>query len=173
MLLERFMKTVEYRITEGSDYGWQCFGPRAYRLDSWNGDQDGHTVSIIFDLDDQTCYTLEAFDYANGRAYRWTNPDYRVAHDQEARERDVLERQAWDDVDFVDLEVLDDFFAKAQAILAGVSYDTRVSVPLDLPDDELFRLMMLAHERDITLNQMIEEVLCQAINQHNLAKETT
>ena len=38
--LKEWMELVDYRITEGSDYCWSCYGPDAYSLDSWNGDQD-------------------------------------------------------------------------------------------------------------------------------------
>lgn len=51
--LKEFMELVDYRITEGSDYMWSCYGPNAHRLDSWNGDHDGHSVSIIFDTQSQ------------------------------------------------------------------------------------------------------------------------
>ena len=47
--LKEWMEIVDYRITEGSGYQWQCYGPNAYCLDSWNGEQDGHSLSIIFD----------------------------------------------------------------------------------------------------------------------------
>jgi hypothetical protein len=38
------MEVTDYRITEGSTYQWHCYGNNAYALDSWNGDQDGHTA---------------------------------------------------------------------------------------------------------------------------------
>ena len=59
----------------------------------------------------------------------------------------------------VSCESDDDFIQKAQAIIAGEEYDTRVSVPLDLPKDDMFELMRLAHERDMTLNELVEEAL--------------
>jgi 5-carboxymethyl-2-hydroxymuconate isomerase len=68
-------------------------------------------------------------------------------------------------VDYVDLEVDDDFIQKCLAIKDGDTYDTRVQVPLDLPDDMMFEMMRMAHERDITLNQMVEEILKQVIAQ--------
>jgi hypothetical protein len=37
--------------------------------------------------------------------------------------------------------------------------DTRVDVPLNLNQNELFKLMKLAHEQDITLNQLVESIL--------------
>jgi hypothetical protein len=163
-LMERFLSTCNYRITEGSDYGWQCY-PDAHCLDSWNGDQEGHSFTVIFSTKDQTCYELQAHDYKNNRAYRWINPDYKFAHNDEAAHRNVNPVEAWDDLKYVDLELVDDFFEKMAAINNDEDYDTRVSVPLDLEDELLFDLMMRAHERDITLNQMVEEVLRQTIDQ--------
>ena len=159
MTMQRWMEAVGFRITEGSDYGWDCYGPNAYCLDSWNGEQDGHSFSIIFDTKDQTVYEIQAHDYTNQRAYRWVAASWRPAMQAEASSRSVQEKEAWDDVNYVDLEVLDDMFEKIAAIEAGEPYDTRVQVPLELPDEDLFALMKMAHERDITLNQMVEIVL--------------
>lgn len=162
--IKEFMEIVDYKITEGSEYCWNCYGFDAYRLDSWNQEQDGHTVSIIFDTKTHVVYEATAYDYKRNRAYRMINPDYKAVHDQEAINRDVDSKQAWDDVNYVDLDTDDDFIQKATAIRAGEDYDTRVSVPLNLPDDELFQLMKLAHERDMTLNQLVEEALQAAID---------
>jgi hypothetical protein len=169
-LMQEFMECVGYRVTEGSDFQWLCWGSNAYRLDSWNGDQNGHTVTITFDTKDQVTYCLEAFDYARNRAYRWMAPTYRDAYFDEARDRGCNAKEAWDEVDFVELDAVADFWEKATAIVNGEDYDTRVQVPLDLPDNQLFDLMKLAHERDITLNQLVEEVLKTAIanHEHNL-----
>jgi len=40
--LKQWMEVVNYRITEGSQFQWECYGSHAYTLDSWNGDIDGH-----------------------------------------------------------------------------------------------------------------------------------
>lgn len=164
-MLKRFMECIDYRITEGQEYGWQCFGDRAYSLDSWNGDQNGHSVSITFDRDTHACYSLEAFDYTNQRAYRWIAPDVREVFDAEVKSRGI-DDVAWEGVNFVDLEEVDDFFDKARAIVEGKPYDTRVQVPVDFSDNELLKYMKIAHERDITFNQLIEEALREAIAQH-------
>jgi hypothetical protein len=157
--LKEFMEVVDYKITEGSDFCWNCYGPNAYRLDSWNQEQEGHTVSIVFDTRTHEVYEASAYDYRRDRAYRLINSDYKEAHTSEAQSRDVNENQAWDDVNYVDLEADDDFIQKALAIVANEDYDTRVEVPLDLDDDTLFGLMKMAHERDITLNQLVEDIL--------------
>jgi hypothetical protein len=162
--IKEFMEIVDYKITEGSEYCWQCYGPNAYRLDSWNQEQEGYTVSIVFDTRTHLIYEANAYDYKQNRAYRLINPDYKFAHDDEASNRDVDVNQAWDDVNYVDLETDDDFIQKAQSIVAGQDYDARVEVPVELNEDTLFGLMTMAHEQDITLNQLVENIVRAEIN---------
>ena len=172
LTVKEFMELVDYRITEGSEYCWSCFGSDAYSLGSWNGDHNGFSFNIVFDTQTQTVYTVEVCDYARDRAYRMINPDYKQAHDDEARDRGIDAKQAWDTVNYVDLEVDDDFIQKGLAIRDGVDYDTRVDVPLNLPDDVLFTLMKRAHEQDITLNELVEQVLWEAIRNEKSVNET-
>jgi len=163
LTVKEWMELVEYRITEGDSYGWRCFGDKAFGLSAWNGDHKGWSMNMVFDTETQTVYTVEVCDYARDRAYRMINPDYKMVHDAEALSRGVDFKEAWDDVNYIDLETEEDFCEKAEAIRDGVEYDTRVSVPMNLPDDVLFDLMKKAHEKDITLNQLIEDVLWAAI----------
>lgn len=157
--LKEWMEVVDYRITEGSNYLWDCYGPDSYSLDSWNGNHDGCGFSIIFDTKTQVVYEVQSHDYKNDRAYRRLNPDTYLSMEIEAGNRGVNKKQAWDGVDYVDLESDDDWIQKALAIAAGEDYDTRVTIPLDLDDDILLQLMKMAHERDLTFNEFIEGVL--------------
>ena len=45
--------------------------------------------------------------------------------------------------------------------------DGKVDVVLDLEQDLLYELMLMAHERDITLNQLIETILSEYIKNEN------
>lgn len=162
-----FMLTVDYKITEGSEYCWQCYGPNAYRLDSWNQSQEGHTISIVFDTKTQEVYEANAYDYRNNRAYRLINPEFKSAHDAEATERDVDIDQAWDDVSYVDLSTDEDFLEKASSIAAEEEYDTRVQMPVEFTDAELLTYMKMAHERDMTFNEFVEQALRAAIDMRN------
>jgi hypothetical protein len=166
-IMKRWMDLVEYRITEGSEYTWNSFGPNAYRLDHWNGaSQDCPSFSITFDRQDQTVYQMEAHDYVNNRAYRWTDLDWQKAYNDEAVQRGLNAKEAWDDVDYIELDSLDDFFEKARAIYSGEDYDTRVTIQVDFTDEELLKYMTLAHERDMTFNQFIEEALREANDEY-------
>lgn len=162
--LKDYFEAIEYKITEGSDYLWQCYGPDAHQLDSQTED---YTINVVFDKLNQTVYQLEAWDYRTDRYYRWINPSYLEAFKDECSEREIDYRNAIDTINFIDLELSTDLLEKARAIMADEEYDTRVQVPLDLEDDLLFDLMKMAHEHDVTLNQMVETVLRQVIEQHS------
>jgi hypothetical protein len=157
--LKEWMEVVEYRVTEGSTFCWQCYGSNAYSLDSWNGEHEGHSFTIIFDTKTQVVYEVQSHDYKNQRAYRLINSDFKFERDVESANRNVPLDQAWEEVNYVDLEADDDWIQKALAIVAGEDYDTRVSIPIDLPENELMVLFKMAHERDMTFNDFIEEVL--------------
>jgi hypothetical protein len=163
--MKEWMELVDYKITEGSDYNWSCYGPNAYTLDSWNGvhGAGGHSFSIVFSTKTQKVYEVSAYDYTNDRAYRMINPKNVEKHRKEAESRDVNLNEAWDDVNYVDLDVDDDFIQKALSIRNGEDYDTRVQVEVDFSDEDLLQYMKLAHERDMTFNEFVEEALRHAI----------
>jgi len=155
--LKEWMELVEYRITEGSDYHQSRYGNSIYSLDSWNGEQDGYSFTIIFSTRTQQVFEVQAHDYLHNRAYR------RFAEGFEPPAGE--DRIAWDDLKYVTLEDDDDFIQKALAIREGEDYDTRVSIPVNLPDDVLLTLMKQAHKQDITFNQHMETILKTAIHQ--------
>lgn len=163
--MKQFFEAVGYRITEGADYGWQCYGNNSHQLSAWNGihGSGGWSANIVFSTKSQKVYEVEVCDYTNNRAYRLINPKYKARHSAEAKERGILGNQAWDEVEYTDLDVEEDFLEKLAAIVAGQEYDTRVQVPVDFTDKELLSYMKLAHERDMTFNAFVEEALRHAI----------
>ncbi len=167
--LKDWMEVVNYRITEGGDYGWNCYGHNTHQLSAWNGvhGKGGWSLNIVFDTQTQEVYEADVCDYTNDRAYRIINPDYRKAHAEEGKTKEEFANQAWDNVDYTDLEVEEDWLNKATSIVEGQEYDTRVSVPLDIPDGDLLKYMILAHERDMTFNAFVEEALRHAIDEFN------
>jgi len=165
--MKEWMELVNYQITEGGEYGWQCFGPNSYQLSSWNGihGRGGWSANIVFSTKSQKVYCVEVCDYTNDRAYRMINPDYVKKYDKESKDRGVEAHAAWDDVDYVDLDVDDDFMQKFLAIREGKEYDTRVQVEVDFSDEELLKYMQMAHEQDMTFNEFVEQALRHAISE--------
>jgi hypothetical protein len=172
--MKEWMELVDYKITEGGEYGWSCYGPNAYTLDSWNGvhGKGGYSFSIVFSTKTQKVYEVSMCDYTNDRAYRMINPKNQEKHRKESLARNVNLNEAWDDVDYIDLDVVDDFIQKALAIRAGEDYDTRVQVPVDFSDEDLLQYMKMAHERDMTFNEFVEEALRYALDEVNAGRLT-
>ena len=164
--IKEWMELVDYRITEGDAFGWQCYGPNAYQLSSWNGlhDKGGWSFNIVFSTKTQKVYEVTVCDYTRNRAYRMIAENKRERHRKEAEYRVVDVNEAWDDVNYVDLEVDDDFIQKCLAIKAGEDYEDTVSVPLDLPDDLLMFAFKCAHAENMTFNDWMNMMLREFID---------
>lgn len=160
MKLEDIVTCLDYKITGGGEFYWDCYPDGRY-LDF---DSDHGSVSVVFSTVDQTVYEITATSTDTSlRPYRWINSDFTSARKEESESKGVDDTIAFDDVKWVDIDIEEDFLEKAKAIFNGYSFDERVQVPLNIPDDELFRLMKLAHDHDVTLNEMIEMVLVKFI----------
>ena len=175
--MREWMDLVDYRITEGSKYGWSCYGPNSYVLDSWNGrhDDGGYSFGIVFSTKSQKVYEVSVYDYTNDRAYRMINPNNVEKHRKEAESRGSNLNEAYAGVEYVDLEVDDDFIQKCLAIISGEDYDTGVLVSIDLPDDLLLDAALEAHKRNITLNGYINMALrslIEAVDSDKIIKES-
>jgi hypothetical protein len=172
MKLAQINEAMNHQITGGSEYQWQCF-PDARFLDY---ESEHAHVSILYSTVDQIVYQADASikrevwpdDKRFDKPYRWTNPIFKDAYINEAKERGVDPDQAWDDTKWIELETDEDFLEKAKAMFEGDYWDTRIVVPVDLDDDTILKLSMEAHKRDITLNKMVEIVLQEAINHHRV-----
>lgn len=163
MEIKQWMEAINYRVSGGSAYQWACYGDNAQFMDC--EDEDGQaSASVIFDRKTQEVYEASAYDYNTNKAYRWINPDYVEMQELEARSRGVSGKQAWDDVDYIDLDVIADILEKTTAIMAGVEYDDRVQMSVEFTDEEALRYMKAAHELDMTFNEFIEQALRHAIS---------
>jgi hypothetical protein len=158
--IKDFMEAIQYKPTEGSEFLWTCYGPGAYSLDYWNGVHDGGvSVTMVFDTGNQTVYEMQAWDYSAERSYRWIHPDYVKAIERESEMRGVVFEESIDGQHFIDLEVPADILEKATAMVAGVEYDKRVMISIELSSEEETQIMRLAHEADMSLNQFMEFIL--------------
>jgi len=164
MQLKDVNESLDHRINGGSEYGWRCYGEAARFLDY---ESEFATSSVVFDTNTQEVYEAHVeFKDSAQRPYRWLNPLSKEVMYEEALYREIDPAQAWDDVTWIDLETEEDYLEKSSAIFKGKTFDERVSVPLNLTDEEMFAMMKLAHEKDITLNQLMVEILQAAIDKH-------
>ena len=166
--LKDFFETINYQINDGSKFLWDCFGPDAFMISCFGkenfGIDENYSLSATFDTKDQTVYMVEAHDYNKEISFRWIHPDYITTFAAESVEKGVSYDNAYDHVDFIDLDNSKDMLEKSYAIFNELEYDTRVSMELDLDKDELYDIMLAAHEKDLTLNDFIESVLIEQLD---------
>lgn len=173
MSLESIFKAFNYRITDGTEYTWNCYGPSARYIDF---ESEYAHASVIYDTT-----TLEVYETSVDAKqdeddnlpgpYRWLNPNYKDSYFDECEAKQIDKHIAWDDTNWIDLEVLDDWLEKASAMFLNNPFDRRIQVPLDLTDQEILFLALEAHKKDITINKFVETILQAVIDNHksNLA----
>lgn len=161
--LEQWLALTGYRVTEGGEYGWQCYGANAWFLSATPA-RDKHVNLTVVHREGQVC-ELTAIDFPRGLAYRWQPESLRQVYRSECQVRGVDPCLAMGDLNYVDLDVIEDYWLKASAIWQGKTVDRRVQVPVELDDRELLQLMTMAHERDITFNEFVGQILEQAMEQ--------
>lgn len=156
--IKKALAIIDYKISEGQPFLWNCYGPNAYTLDSTNQETNSE-FSVIFDNQNKQLFEMTVSDNNHQRFYRWINPLFLDSHKKESEDRGFDFREVFEGTNYIDLEVLEDFLTKAEAITKGLPYDPRVLIDLEVSDDILFQLMKYAHEKDITLNQLVEQLL--------------
>ena len=170
MYLKDVNETLDHKIVGGSEYQWKCY-PEARFMDY---ESEYAHAGVLFSTDTREIYCAEINDKENKhKPYRWLNPYYKDAFLNEAKQRGVNPNQAWDETDWLDLELAEDWLEKASAIFNGLEFDERVQIHVDLEEDVILQLAMEAHKRDITLNKMMELVLETAIDHHRVNETTS
>lgn len=154
--LKQFYELINFRVTDSSEYHDKDLGDHLIATDYWNGlhDHGGVSLECVHDAKTLEVVQLEVHDYTRELSYRW-NP--------ERLRKPNRDKTAYDEVEFVDLDVLEDWVEKAQAIIAGRDYDTRVVVPLDISDEDFLLIAKAAHKLDVTFNKFVEDALKSAV----------
>lgn len=163
MQLKQVNDILDHKIINGSEFLWNCYGPTTRFLDY---SSEFAEATIVFDSTTQEIYeaVITSKDLSK-QPYRWLNPNTKQNFLDECHSKDLDPALAWDNTEYIDLETEQDFLEKARAVFNNLPYDERVQLPLELTTDEWHDLMKLAHERDITLNQLIAEILLNAIEE--------
>lgn len=160
MKLEHWLKATGHRVTEGSEYLWTCF-ENPYELAIDNAD---YYSSVIYNRDTCEVYTVCVSDNDRNNHYIWFHPDHRSKYIDYAARREINAFEAFDDVEYHELTDELDMLEKIRAITHNEDYDTRVQISVNLDDDVINWLYQEAHRQDITVNQLVNNILLAEIN---------
>jgi hypothetical protein len=75
--------------------------------------------------------------------------------------------------ELIELEIEEDFLEKANAILRGEEYDTRIMVPFNLSEEELELLNTSAAKEGITVDKFVEKLLMELIEREKASNNQT
>ena len=163
-ILEQFLTALEYRINDAWEHQWPSY-TNGQTLGFYN---EYAAAKVVFNRANQEVIEISVASESDAReqnAYRWINPDYLEEIQAEAERRGLRHKEALEGLDYIELDVIADLLEKAVAMLADEEFDKRVDLPLDLDEDLLMKLFRTAHEQDITLNQLMENILKAAIKE--------
>ena len=79
--------------------------------------------------------------------------------------KSLPEAAGWPDM-FAQDRRFEKFYGDESRVVPHKDTDGRTDIVLHLEPAEVYQLMLLAHERDITLNQLVEDILRQFIEEH-------
>ena len=160
MTLHDFFNLFDYKVTEGSEFYWNCFGPNCRFIELKNNEIGG---SVVFSKLNQEIFQAEVYDEANNVAYRWMPSTAREKYFAECEDRNVPKMEAWDGCDFVDVETVNQFSDVVKSLIQGEppegDLEGDMDVELELPQHVIVFLSLEAHKRNITLNEMINIAL--------------
>lgn len=155
-LANDFMILIHYAPTEVYVHQWKSYNSGIVLQHTNNH----ATVSVVLEPGTGKVIELRASpEIGSYMEYRWINPEFKTAiFAEEISRANVI------DYDVITLEMTEDYFEKAQALLVGEKPDPRVKIPLDFDERTQFDLMKLAHEKDMSLNQFVEYLLKKVVN---------
>ena len=122
--LHEFLNVIGYEVHDKFFVEKSIFGDLVCEISHGN---EQCFLTCNFDLVTQEVFEITAEDYRNRRQYRWTHEDFR-------NQKDNLTTLSGEK--YYDLDMVEDMLDKAEAIALGTDYDTRVSMPLDLTDED-------------------------------------
>lgn len=171
---DQVLSLLEYKIDEAYKFEWSCFGDYAHTLDFH---VENGSVSMIFDRQTLTIYSLTTYHYCDDVYVEWVNPLYWSNYVEEHRTRDIpftaqdAARRGGFDTGRSVTFVLG--FEEMLGIVAGfaMSAETETSsdgmVDMDLDMDVAMRLALHAHKRDVTLNQYLTILLTEYVERYD------
>lgn len=167
--LQQFLQTIDYKVTGGSAFLWECYGPDAYSIDSEV--YDHYSASIYFDTKTSVVYEINICDEVNNRQYRWVNPDFADAYSTEVTARGLDGNEFL--LEYTTIEVDYDMLEKLSGIVSKTDYDTRIVIEVDMADEDFRIYAMAAHKMDVTFNEFVEIAIRAAVEKYESEAEWT
>lgn len=156
--INAFLRAANWQVTEGTAFGWDCFGPNIRYLIASINETDVH-ASAIFSTESKELYVMELFVAEQNTNRRWINPKYQETYRSAFIARALDPDRADEVSQFIDTD-FDDMLRRTTEAFSGPRYS---DIDLHLEEEVAVAAMKVAHGKDITLNELVDEILRDAI----------
>jgi hypothetical protein len=157
MKLKKILKLFDYRISEGSEFLWDCFGPNARYLDFNGPDSMQNSVGVVYDTITTKVYQIDFCCESVDDVYTWVDPEYEVAHHRECTARNVERtNQCYSKQSFLTM-ALDAYHGRVP------DTDLALDIDLNLSAGDVHQLHLMSVEKGITFDELVNEALAQEI----------
>lgn len=103
MKLNDIITAAGARVSGGSEYMWECYGPDANYIEF--RDTDGQPYAhAIYDTKNYIVYEAHIEVPGQNQAFRWLNPITKHVYYTEAERRGIDPNSAWDDVGYIHVD---------------------------------------------------------------------
>ena len=134
MKLKKFLKAANGRICGGTEYQWDCFPNGQYTDVS---DLDGNEIGgCIYNRLSMKVYQVEVHVYDDEVSYRWTNPEWEQAYEDEASKRNVDPINAYDHVNYTIIDDEDEILHLLSEVVHMTYVHSKPIKPVDEPKME-------------------------------------
>ncbi len=111
MNINEFLELIEYKVAEGSEYYWECFGPNAWSISRLDYNETSahasNEISVVFDTKTSLVYSIEALNYQDELSYQWIHPDYEYSYNNECLEKDVND-YSYNNIEWLRIKSIDE-----------------------------------------------------------------
>ena len=160
---------VIVEVDDYSKYRWYCY-PDAYTLTITPNTTKAVSFDVVFDPATGKVYEASAHDTWLQEYSRWIDPDYVPAFYSECFERQVEPNVADPDngVEFTKADDIEEVWSDFEGLFRDAGRATRPrsgsneeseTLTLDLSNDELAMIALAAHQKDMKLNDFINEAV--------------
>ncbi len=164
MNIQQVFEVIGFRIQDSSKYLYNCYGNNSIRGFEFSTIEEQPCGAFVADASGKV-YEITVEVPAKNICYRWIDPEFKQALFDETKAKGFDPKFAWDDVAYFDLELEEDILSKTKAICNLQEFDSRIMVPLDLDTESFNHIAKLAHERDITFNEMVGLIIQSLISE--------
>lgn len=170
-MLNNYLDAIKNNITNIETYNWDCYGDNCKIFDSYI--EKRYECNAVVALPSGELRELTFHDFVKSKSYRWIDPDYKDVYNSEASSLGVNPNEAWDDVLYCEVELVEDILEKMTAVNEGREYDPRITIPVNMTNEEFMQIAKAAHQLDITINEFIHRALVEALEYREQWKDWT